>query len=64
VGDDDDGLRFLLLPVLPATAAANADSLALAWCMNIASMPSLRFCTGSMNVGKAMLTLPNSLATA
>ena len=63
VGDDNNGLCFLLLLVLPATAAADADSLALAWRMNIASMPSLRFCTGSMNVSKATPTFPTSLGT-
>jgi hypothetical protein len=31
---------------------------ALDWRMNIASMPSLRFCTGLMNVGDSVPTLP------
>jgi len=70
-GDDDS--RFLL--PLPAAAVAAAggvsrDALfccccaALAWRENIASMPSLRFLTGSMNVGDWTPTLPTSLGTA
>ena len=58
--DDDDDGSYFLLPV----PAALADSLALVWRMNIASMPSLRFCTGSMNVDDSTPTFPTSAATA
>ena len=67
-GDDDDddemGSCFLLPAVRATAAAVDADSLALAWRMNIASMPSLRFCTGSMTVGDSTPTLPTSPGTA
>jgi hypothetical protein len=33
------------------------------WRMNIASMPSLRFCTGSINVGDSAPTFPTSFGT-
>lgn len=68
-GADDS--RFLL----PLAAAARGGSggasrtaprccAALAWRENIASMPSLRFWTGSMNVGASAPTLPTSVGTA
>ena len=66
VGDDDS--RFLLL--LPAAVAVGGVlsrglcCAALAWRENIAWMPSLRFSTGSMNVGDWTPTLPTSLGTA
>jgi hypothetical protein len=59
-GDGDDDGSCFLLPV----PAAIADSLVLVWRMNIASMPSLRFCTGSMNVDDSTPTFPTSAATA
>lgn len=55
-GDTDS--RFLFLSLRSCACAA------LVWRVNIASMPSLRFWTGSMNVGDSVPTLPTSLGTA
>ena len=63
----DDGSRFLLLLPAAAVGGVSRDALccaAWAWRENIASMPSLRFWTGSMNVGDWTPTLPTSLGTA
>ena len=66
---DDDGSRFLL-PLAAAACGGGDDGAsrtalrccaALAWRENIASMPSLRFWTGSMNVGDSVPTLPTSV---
>ena len=55
-GDTDS--RFLF--VSPRCCACAA----LVWRVNIASIPSLRFWTGSMNVGDSVPTFPTSLGTA